>query len=145
MCTCPRPAPGKARKKSGTGLASRKLSFFLVTSACVVWFLFCLVFLFSGKFVFLETRFQFTDVDILGIFRSWHKWGLVAAVTNVAEASAVAICQTRWQIPDFSDPSCGIQWPPDPRETELTESGGASSYILVSVMIWLKYPGKNNK
>lgn len=49
------------------------------------------------------------------------------AVTNVAEASAVAIYQTQWQIPDFSDPSCGIQWPPDPRETELTESGGASS------------------
>lgn len=37
--------------------------------------------------------FQFPDIDILGLFRLWQKWGLVA-VTNVAEASAIVIYQT---------------------------------------------------
>ena len=67
LSTCPRPAQGKPSKKSGIGLISRKLSFFLVTSACFVLFCFVL-FCFSGKFVFLENMFQFPDIDILGIF-----------------------------------------------------------------------------
>lgn len=62
----------KARKKSGTGPASRKLSFILVTSACFVLVLLVFFFL-SGKFVFLENMFQFPDIDILDIFRLWQK------------------------------------------------------------------------
>lgn len=59
----------KARKKSGTGPASRKLSFILVTSACFVLVLLFFFFFLSGKFVFLENMFQFPDIDILDIFR----------------------------------------------------------------------------
>lgn len=61
--------------------------------------------------------------------------GSVVAVTNTAEASPVAIYQTRWQAPDFSDPCCGIQQPPYPRKTELTESVGAFSLILAVVTV----------
>lgn len=56
----------------------------------------------------------------------------MVAVTNVAEASAVALYQTCWQTPHLSDPYCRIQLPPYPKKTGLTESfesGGASFLI----------------
>lgn len=66
------------------------------------------------------------------------------AVTNVAEASAIAIYQTCWQTPDFSDPCCRFQWRPYPRKTELTENSGASLLIWVLVTVGLERPGQNN-
>lgn len=66
---------------------------------------------------------------------------------NVAEASAVAIYQTCWQTPDFSDPCCRIQLRPYPRKRGFTESfeiSGAPFLILVLVTMGLAWLSGNS-